>query len=912
VGVTGYKVFRAGTQVGTSSAASFADTGLTASTSYSYIVSAFDAAGNNSAQSAGASATTLSSGGGGGGTIPPGLGWFDIPNTKMQQVCPTYPDIQAVQGCAGIVTQWGSGLADTTRNRMVIWGGGHSGYYGNEVYSVNLNNNPITISLLRDASHGAALGNLSSCPDAWLDGTPTPKHTGGALQYLPNQDVYWTHGWGDPACGGFGNGKWMFSPITNGWTARTTADPQPHPNTNGSEPAEAYDPVTGNIFDVEANNGPTFWSYNYNANAWTNLSSSWACLTTAMHGTIDPIRRLYFCAGGGSFNSISLNPPYTVTNLNGTNCNGVGTANGPAMEYDPTQQKFVIWMGGNTVYIYNPDTDSCTSQTYPNGPGAAQPNGTYGRFRYFPSLGVFVVVNNVNQDAFSLRLTAGGGGTGPSGPSINGVSVSSITTTGGTVNWTTDVAATSQVEYGTTIAYGTLTTVNSSLVTSHSVALSGLTINTLYHYRVHSKNSAGTETISGDFAFQTNNTADTTPPTVSITAPANGATVSGTVTVSANASDNVGVASVQFLVDGVNAGTALTSAPYTFSWNTTAAANGSHALTAKASDAAGNVATAVGVTVTVSNTTGNSTALQDFQTRCATTGVIVCQSFDSASVFGAATFPGSGLYPGDDGVTIGGTQDTSTSRSGTGSLKFTVPSFAGSNPAGYWRQLFTSGGLSAGPSTATVFAQNSTFYVQYAQRFSPEYLTNQWPSSSGGTTWWKQQIISSDQSTCGNIELSTINAYNNGFPQMYSQCGQDLFNVGIGNSDLLLEQGDTGTTGYNCHYLNPTPQTCFFYPSNKWVTFYYKVQIGTWGQPNSTIQAWVSVDGQPYKEWVNMPNHILKMDANLPAYNTVTLLPYMTGRNPAVSAGPVSYTWYDELIVSTQPIAAPTTTPALP
>ena len=243
---------------------------------------------------------------------------------------------------------------------------------------------------------------------------------------------------------------------------------------------------------------------------------------------------------------------------------------------------------------------------------------------------------------------------------------------------------------------------------------------------------------------------------------------------------------------------------------------------------------------------------------------------------------------------------------------FTIPSLAGSNPSGYWRQLFTSGGLSAGPSTATVFGQNSTFYVQYAQRFSPAYLTNQWPSSSGGTTWWKQQIISSDQSTCGNIELSTINAYNNGFPQMYSQCGQDLFNVSIGSSDFLLEQGDTATTGYNCHYVNPTPQTCFMYPSNKWVTFYYKVQIGTWGLPNSTIQAWVSVDGQPYQEWINMPNHILLQDTNLPAYNTVTLLPYMTGRNPAVSAGPTSFTWYDELIVSTLPIAAPTTPPALP
>jgi chitodextrinase len=67
VGVTGYKIFRGGTQVGTSASNSYSDTGLTASTQYTYTVSAYDAAGNNSAQSSSASATTQASGGGGGG-----------------------------------------------------------------------------------------------------------------------------------------------------------------------------------------------------------------------------------------------------------------------------------------------------------------------------------------------------------------------------------------------------------------------------------------------------------------------------------------------------------------------------------------------------------------------------------------------------------------------------------------------------------------------------------------------------------------------------------------------------------------------------------------------------------------------------------------------------------------------------
>ena len=97
---------------------------------------------------------------------------------------------------------------------------------------------------------------------------------------------------------------------------------------------------------------------------------------------------------------------------------------------------------------------------------------------------------------------------------------------------------------------------------------------------------------------------DTTAPTVSMTAPASGATVSGTsVTVSANASDNVGVVGVQFKLDGANLGSEDLTAPYSTTWNTTTTANGSHTLSAVARDAAGNQATASMVTVNVSNTT---------------------------------------------------------------------------------------------------------------------------------------------------------------------------------------------------------------------------------------------------------------------------------------------------------------------
>ncbi|PWU24483.1 MAG: hypothetical protein C5B48_06140 [Candidatus Rokuibacteriota bacterium] len=90
-----------------------------------------------------------------------------------------------------------------------------------------------------------------------------------------------------------------------------------------------------------------------------------------------------------------------------------------------------------------------------------------------------------------------------------------------------------------------------------------------------------------------------TPPTVSITAPNAGATLSGTVSLSASASS--GTAGVQFKLNGANLGSALTAPPYALAWDTTTSADGAYTLTATAWDASGKAATSSGVAVTVSN-----------------------------------------------------------------------------------------------------------------------------------------------------------------------------------------------------------------------------------------------------------------------------------------------------------------------
>lgn len=116
------------------------------------------------------------------------------------------------------------------------------------------------------------------------------------------------------------------------------------------------------------------------------------------------------------------------------------------------------------------------------------------------------------------------------------------------------------------------------------------------------RDAAGNTTTSSGVTVTVNNVAtDTTPPTVSLTAPAAGATVSGSTDLSANVTDNVGVQKVDFYRDAsVLLGTDTTS-PYSFAWNTTAIANGTHTFFARAYDTSGNQASTLSRSVTVNN-----------------------------------------------------------------------------------------------------------------------------------------------------------------------------------------------------------------------------------------------------------------------------------------------------------------------
>jgi phosphodiesterase/alkaline phosphatase D-like protein len=184
-------------------------------------------------------------------------------------------------------------------------------------------------------------------------------------------------------------------------------------------------------------------------------------------------------------------------------------------------------------------------------------------------------------------------------PLISAVQATNVTANGATIGWTTNEASDTQVEYGTTTAYGTSTTLNTALVTSHSQGLSGLAPSTLYHYRVKSRDGAGNLATSADFTFTTL-AADTTAPVISAVqatnVTANGATIGWTTNEGSDTQVEYGTTTAY--------GTSTTLIPALVTTHSQGlsglSANTLYHYRVKSRDAAGNLATSGDFTFTTS------------------------------------------------------------------------------------------------------------------------------------------------------------------------------------------------------------------------------------------------------------------------------------------------------------------------
>jgi hypothetical protein len=185
-------------------------------------------------------------------------------------------------------------------------------------------------------------------------------------------------------------------------------------------------------------------------------------------------------------------------------------------------------------------------------------------------------------------------------PTVSFATPAAGTTVGGTVTLTgsaADNVAVSHVDVS--VDSGSWQPANGTTTWSAIADTSSLADGT-HTFFARATDGAGNATTASLTVTVKNAVLDTSPPTVTFSAPQGGSTLSGTVTVSGGASDNVGVASVDVQVDGGPWQAASGKSSWSYAWDTTTVANGTHTLVAKATDTSGNVTTA-SLTVTVSN-----------------------------------------------------------------------------------------------------------------------------------------------------------------------------------------------------------------------------------------------------------------------------------------------------------------------
>ncbi|MFZ5876797.1 MAG: fibronectin type III domain-containing protein [Nitrospirota bacterium] len=234
-------------------------------------------------------------------------------------------------------------------------------------------------------------------------------------------------------------------------------------------------------------------------------------------------------------------------------------------------------------------------------------------------------------------------------PTISAVVANGITATGATITWTTNEAATTAAEYGTTTSYGASTAIDSTLVTAHTRTLSGLTPATTYHFRVVSLDATGNVAVSADYMLTTAAAADTTAPTLSSIAAGSVTGTGAVITWTTNEA-----ASTQVEYGPTTAYGASTAFNATLLTAHSAALSGLQAATTynyrvRSTDAAGNTAvsgnqtfttvaapdtTAPVISGTTASTTGATSAVITWTTNEASTSIV---EYGSTTAYGSSS-----------------------------------------------------------------------------------------------------------------------------------------------------------------------------------------------------------------------------------------------------------------------------------
>ena len=328
--------------------------------------------------------------------------WFEVVGSDMESVNPC-PQISCPPGnINSVMKAWSGGSYDSTNQRLIVWGGGHGDYAGNELYAFSVKSN--SWSRLTDPST-----NTGGDPQTYLypDGLPRSLHTHNYIEYVPGRNAFVSFGGVAPypASGttprvmayDFGLSQWVidyFPEIPAGGTSRYAN--------------AVYDESTNSIWYQSGENAQLH-RLNLNTEQWSSHGKKSGWFSSYTVAAIDPTRKLFVQVGSGDLVVWDLNKPNNApVSPQTTGSKFIESAKAPGFVFDPTIEKFVGWAGGSDVYSLDPSnwtwakiSAASTNTIVPTEPAL---NGTFGRFQYLPAWNAYVLVNATNEDVYYYRL----------------------------------------------------------------------------------------------------------------------------------------------------------------------------------------------------------------------------------------------------------------------------------------------------------------------------------------------------------------------------------------------------------------------------------------------------------------------------------------------------------------------------
>lgn len=310
-------------------------------------------------------------------------------------------------GYQTIVTAWGGGVLNTvgcyydgvfhSGTFMVIWGGGHSDYAGNEVYAYGpMESDSAVWHRLTDPTIPAA-NNA-----ARIGGQPVSRHTYDSLQFIPALNKMLAMGVGGKySSGGDDLASDLFNFADNTWASNDTGYTASIGSGGMLNSQGGYNPTTGKAWLKLVGNSTKLLSYDVAGGSWTNYNINNPDYASNSKGAICPTENvLVTISTTGTLLVSDLAAPtnaiYTPTTT-GTGPN----AGSYTLEWDTINNRFVAWnASGTAVYFLSVPADpvagtwAWTSAAGSSGttPAAATASGTYGRFRFCASLGGIVLM----------------------------------------------------------------------------------------------------------------------------------------------------------------------------------------------------------------------------------------------------------------------------------------------------------------------------------------------------------------------------------------------------------------------------------------------------------------------------------------------------------------------------------------